>query len=146
KDGFLYAISQRGSLFCVNAKSGQGAWVQPSSNAGINMPGGVTTAFASFAAGGGGRTRGGRGGSGGMRGGRGGGMGGGGFGSVVDAGSVLIALNSSSKLTVLEPNNKEYKELASYQVSEAQTYAYPVVSGNRIYIKDQESLALFTVE
>ena len=140
KDGLLFAFSQRGNFFCVNAKNGQAAWTQSAGGTAFNsLPNnGFTVAFASFAAGGGGGgTRGGRGG---------GGMRNAGFGSVVDAGSVLIGLNASSKLVVFEPSNAEYKELASYQVSDGQTYAYPVVSGNRIYIKDQESLALFTVE
>jgi outer membrane protein assembly factor BamB len=147
KDGMLYAFSQRGNYFCVDAKTGQAAWTQSTGTTGLNsLPShGVNMAFASYAAGGGGGgMRGGRGG--GMRGGRGGGMGGSGFGSVVDAGSVLIGLNSSAKLVVFEPNKTEYKELASYQVSDGQTYAYPVVSGNRIYIKDQVSLAMFTDE
>jgi hypothetical protein len=96
-----------------------------------------------------GGARGGRGGrrGGGMRGGRrGGGMGGGGFGSVVDAGSVLIGLTAGAQLTVVEPSRTGYKQLASYKVADGQTYAYPVVSGNRIFIMDQGSLALFTVE
>ena len=73
-------------------------------------------------------------------------MGSAGYGSIVDAGSVLIGLNSSAKLVVLEPNNKEYKELVNYQVSTGQTYAYPIVSGNKIYIMDQTSIALLTIE
>jgi outer membrane protein assembly factor BamB len=145
KGGMIYAFSRRGNYFCVNAKTGQAAWTQSSGNTGLNsLPGSnMNTVFASYAAGGGGGMRGSRGGG---RGGRGGGMGGSGFGSVVDAGSVLIGLNSSAKLVVFEPSKTEYKEIASYQVSDGQTYAYPVVSGNRIYIKDQVSVAMFTVE
>ncbi|MBL7188082.1 MAG: PQQ-binding-like beta-propeller repeat protein [Phycisphaerae bacterium] len=143
KEGLLFAISNRGSFFCVNAKTGQAAWTQSSGGTGLNsLPGsGLTVTFASERGGGARRGRGG-----GMRGGRGGGMGGGGFGSVIDAGSVLIGLNSSSRLVVFEPSNKEYKELASYQVSNGHPYACPIVSGNRIFIKDQESVTLFTVE
>ena len=147
KDGLLFAFSQRGNYFCVNAKTGEAVWTQSTGGTAFNTSrnSSVTVAFASFAAGGG--ARGGRGGGmRGGRGGRGGGMRNAGFGSVVDAGSVLIGLNASSKLVVFEPNTKEYKELASYKVSDGQTYAYPIVSGNRIFIKDQESLALFKVE
>lgn len=68
-----------------------------------------------------------------------------GYGSIVDAGDVLFALNTSSKLLVLQPG-EEYKELASYQVSEGRTYAYPIISGNRIFIKDDENLTLYTIE
>jgi len=31
-------------------------------------------------------------------------------------------------------------------VAETPVYAFPVVSGNRIFIKDQESLTLLTIE
>ena len=64
----------------------------------------------------------------------------------MDAGPVLLALTPKSQLIVLEPSDKEYNELASIKVAETETYAYPLVTGNRVFIKDRESLALFTVE
>jgi outer membrane protein assembly factor BamB len=85
--------------------------------------------------------RGGRGGRG--FGGRGGG-GRGGYGSVVDAGSVLVALTPSGELTVFAPG-KEFKKLAEYKVAERGTYAYPIASGKRLFIKDQDSLTLWVV-
>ena len=88
--------------------------------------------------GGGGRGRGGRG-----RGGRGGG---GGYGSIVDAGSVLLVLTPASELVVFEPSATEFKELARYKVATTPTYAYPVASGKRIFTKDQDAVALWVVE
>jgi len=70
----------------------------------------------------------------------------GGFGSIVDGGPVLLALNSKSQLTVFQPSNKEYVEVASIKVAEKPTYAYPVLAGNRIFVKDQDALTLFTVD
>jgi outer membrane protein assembly factor BamB len=70
----------------------------------------------------------------------------GGFGSIVDAGSVLLSLTPSAELVVYEPSGKEFKELASYKVSNSKTYAYPVVSGKRIYVKDKDSVIMFTIE
>jgi len=70
----------------------------------------------------------------------------GGFGSVVDAGPVLLALNAKSQLTAFEPSEKEYTELVSIKVAEKQTYAYPVVSGNRLFIRDQDSVALLSLD
>ena len=85
-----------------------------------------------------------------MQGGRGRGLGvrgaGSGYGSVVDAGSVLIALNPSGQLVVFEPNNTEFRELARYKVADRDTYAYPILVGNRIYIKDKSSLTLWTLD
>jgi outer membrane protein assembly factor BamB len=68
------------------------------------------------------------------------------FGSIIDAGSILMALTPQSQLCVFEPNDKEYKELASFKVADSQAYAYPVVAGNRIFIKDQDSVTLWTIE
>ncbi|HEV3386909.1 MAG TPA: PQQ-binding-like beta-propeller repeat protein, partial [Gemmata sp.] len=69
-----------------------------------------------------------------------------GYGSIVDAGSVLLSLTPAGQLVVYEPNDKEFKEIALYKVSSTETYAYPVVSGKRIYVKDKDSVIMFTIE
>lgn len=68
------------------------------------------------------------------------------FGSVVDAGACLLALSPQKELIVFEPNSSEYKELAKYKVADSEIYAYPIAAGNRIYVKDQDSVILWTVE
>ena len=67
-----------------------------------------------------------------------------GYGSIIDAGPVLMALTGKSKLTVYEPSTQAFKEIASYTVADTPTYACPAVSGNRIFVKDAESVALWT--
>jgi outer membrane protein assembly factor BamB len=69
-----------------------------------------------------------------------------GFGSIVSAGSCLLALSNDSQLIVLEPSGKACTEIKSYKVSETPTYAYPVISGNRIFVKDQDSVAMWVVQ
>jgi outer membrane protein assembly factor BamB len=69
----------------------------------------------------------------------------GGFTSVVDAGSCLMALPSSSELIVYKPTKNQYEELAKIKVADTPIYAHPVVAGKRIFIKDQESVALLIV-
>jgi len=117
KDGYLYGLSSNGALFCINAKDGKTAWTGPQMGAG------------------------------------GGGGGGGGrmgrapnFGAIVDAGSVLIALPSSSEMIAFKPSEKAYEEVAKIRVSESQTYAYPILSGNKVIVKDQQSVALLAIE
>ncbi|MBN2029044.1 PQQ-binding-like beta-propeller repeat protein [bacterium] len=68
------------------------------------------------------------------------------FGAIVDAGSVLLALPTTAELVVYEPNGQKYNELAKIKVAETETYAHPVIAGNRIYIKDQNTLKLLTVQ
>lgn len=70
----------------------------------------------------------------------------GGYGSIVAAGPVLFALNPTGQLTVYEPNPTEYKELASYKVAASNTYAYPVIDGKRIFVKDKDTLTMWTIE
>jgi outer membrane protein assembly factor BamB len=72
-------------------------------------------------------------------------LGGRGFGSVVDAGSVLLALTPQGDLVVFEPSDKEYKKLASYKVG-SDTYAYPIAAGKGVYAKGKEVVTLWAVE
>jgi outer membrane protein assembly factor BamB len=69
-----------------------------------------------------------------------------GFGSIVDAGSCLMVLPNNSELIVYKPSGKEYSELAVIKVSETPTYAHPVIAGNRIFIKDQDTVTMFVLE
>jgi hypothetical protein len=75
-----------------------------------------------------------------MRGGR------GGYGSIVDGGSVLVALTPAAELIAFEPSEKSYTELARLKVADTQTYAYPVISGSRLFVKDQDSVALYIIQ
>jgi outer membrane protein assembly factor BamB len=67
-------------------------------------------------------------------------------GTVLDAGSVLLALTSNSEFLAFKPSNKGYEELAKYKVADTPTWANPIVSGKRVFVKDKDSLALLTFE
>jgi outer membrane protein assembly factor BamB len=68
------------------------------------------------------------------------------FGSIIDAGSVLIAVSSISDLVVFKPDGKAYSQLALLKVSDNSVYAHPILSGKRIFIKDNELLVLYSAE
>jgi outer membrane protein assembly factor BamB len=68
------------------------------------------------------------------------------FGSILDAGSVLVALTPKSKLIVFQPSDKEYTEVASLKVADTPTYAQPLLSGNRLFVEDADSVALLTLD
>ena len=70
----------------------------------------------------------------------------GGYCGVVSTGGCLLGLTEKSGLIVYKPDGKAYGEIARYQVSETPIYAGPVISGNRVFVKDKESVALFIVE
>jgi hypothetical protein len=119
KDGILYGLSSQGNLFAINAKDGKTAWTGPQ----MGAAGG----------GGGGRMRGAP-----------------NFGAIVDAGSVLIALPSgspsSSEMIVFKPSDKAYEEVAKIKVADSQTYSHPILTGNKVIVKDKESVALLAIE
>jgi len=69
----------------------------------------------------------------------------GGFAAIVDAGSALLALPSSSELIILKASGEEYAELARIKVSDTPIYAHPVIAGNRIFIKDEQTVTMFTL-
>ncbi|MCU0918438.1 MAG: PQQ-binding-like beta-propeller repeat protein [Planctomycetes bacterium] len=104
RDGILFGLSDKGNLFCVDAKTGKTAWIDQTKRDGS------------------------------------------GFGAVVSAGSCLMVLPSSSELTVFKPDAKQYQEVAKIKVSDTQSYASPVPAGRRIFVKDQESVLMLTVQ
>jgi outer membrane protein assembly factor BamB len=119
--GALYGISGTDNLFCLNSETGEPGW-----STSIDQPGSAASAA-------------GRGTERGVDPNK-------GYGNVVDTGSVLIALGLGGQLVVFEPNSKEFKLIASYKVAERGTYAYPIIAGNRIYVKDSESITLWEIE
>ena len=128
KNGLLFGLSTRSELFCVDTKGGKTLWSKAIAPTPASPPPGAPPP------GGKGKGRGG------------GGRGQAGYGSIVDAGSVLFALTPSSQLVVYEPSETEFKQLASYKIADKATYAYPIVTGNRIFVKDADSVTLWTVE
>jgi len=69
-----------------------------------------------------------------------------GFGTIVDAGSCLLGLANDSELVVFKPDGSQCNEVAKYKVSETPTYAFPVPSGDSIFVKDEQTVAKWTVE
>jgi len=69
-----------------------------------------------------------------------------GFAAIVSADDAILALPSTSELIVFKPDGKAYSEIAKYKVAETPTYAHPILSDNHIFVKDQESLAMYSVE
>ena len=140
KDGLLYGIAQNGRFFCINAQDGKTAWTGggPAGGGGRGPMGAAGMSGQPILAAGG---------MGGGRGGRGGGMGGGaGYGSIIDAGAVLMALTPASDLIIFQPGDKQYTEVAKIKVASTPVYAYPALCGNRLLVKDREMLTMWVIE
>lgn len=68
------------------------------------------------------------------------------FATIVDCGKVIAGLPQTGNLIFFKPDPASYNEAARYKVSEAPLYAFPVIAGNRIYIKEAENLTLYEIE
>jgi len=68
------------------------------------------------------------------------------FATIQDCGQVLIGFPQTGNLIVFKPDPSAYSEVAKYKVTETAVYAFPVIAGNLIYIKDAENLTLFKIE
>jgi outer membrane protein assembly factor BamB len=67
------------------------------------------------------------------------------FGAILDAGSVLLGLTQDGTLSVFQPNDKAYTEIAGIKVADTQTYAHPVLAGQRLFVRDQDSVMLWLI-
>ena len=66
--------------------------------------------------------------------------------ALVDAGQVVLALTVNSELVAFRPDEKQYDELAKIKVADTETWAHPVIDGNRVYVRDRENLILWVIE
>lgn len=67
------------------------------------------------------------------------------FGTLLNADGVLVGLPEKSNLVFYKPSRQGYEELAHYKVSDTPLYSFPILSGNRIYIRDRDSITLWTI-
>jgi hypothetical protein len=49
-------------------------------------------------------------------------------------------------MIVFKPSEKAYEEVAKIKVSDTPTYSHPVLTGNKVIVKDKESVALLAIE
>ena len=66
--------------------------------------------------------------------------------AIVRAGDLWFALETDAELVVARANPKQFEILKRYTVAEAATWAQPVLSGRRIFVKDVSNISLWTVD
>jgi outer membrane protein assembly factor BamB len=65
--------------------------------------------------------------------------------AMVKSGDLLFVLKDDAELMVARANPAAFEPLKRYKVAESATWAQPTLSGNRIFVKDVSTLALWTV-
>jgi len=66
--------------------------------------------------------------------------------AIVKSGELLFLLNDDAEFIVARASRAAFEPLARYTVAESATWAQPLMSGNRVFIKDVSSLTLWTWE
>jgi outer membrane protein assembly factor BamB len=66
--------------------------------------------------------------------------------SVLKAGKLLLVLEDSGDLLVLHASRTGFEPIRKYKVADTDTWTQPVVSRDRMYIKDVSSLAMWTLQ
>jgi hypothetical protein len=65
--------------------------------------------------------------------------------AIVKAGNFVFVLEDDGELLVLQDTLTAFEPLRRYKVAEAETWTQPVISGNRVFVKDVSTLALWTL-
>ena len=65
--------------------------------------------------------------------------------AILRAGSVIFSLEDDGELIVGRVGPSRFDEVKRYKVSDSATWAQPTIAGNRIFIKDASTLALWTI-
>lgn len=130
QNGKVYSMSQGDEIFSINLSDGKTGWMKPFPGAApATPPAEVKTGEAKGPPGKG----------------QGRGRGQAGYGTLIGTGSVLFAMTPKSEMVVFT-DKEGYTELAKYKVGVSDTFAYPIITDKRIFIKDKENLTLWTVE
>lgn len=68
------------------------------------------------------------------------------FGSIVNAGSVMVAVSSTTDMIAYKPVAGEFTPVAKMKIAETPVYAHPILAGDRIYIKDENTLIMYKLD
>jgi len=64
--------------------------------------------------------------------------------AILNTGKTLFFLTNDANLIIANPNTKNFEVLAKYTVAQSQTWAHPILLGNKMLIKDEKTIALFS--
>jgi outer membrane protein assembly factor BamB len=65
--------------------------------------------------------------------------------AIVNAGKLLFILEADAELVIARANAASFDVIRRYTVANSPTWAHPVIDGNRIFVKDADTLTLWTV-
>jgi len=66
--------------------------------------------------------------------------------AIVYAGTTIFSLEADAELVVLSSSRDGFEPVQRYVVANSPTWAQPALAGNRLFVKDADSLTLWTVD
>jgi outer membrane protein assembly factor BamB len=66
--------------------------------------------------------------------------------AIVRAGNILFSLEDDSELVVIRHSRERFEPITRYKVAASETWTQPVISGNRIFVKDVSTLSMWTMD
>ena len=66
--------------------------------------------------------------------------------AIVSAGRTIFSLEADAELVIVPHSRTGFEPVQRYEVASSATWAQPTLAGNRLFVKDVESLTLWTVE
>ena len=65
--------------------------------------------------------------------------------SISRAGDIFFSLEEDGELVIFTRTGSTFAVTKRYQVADSETWAAPVISGNRVFVKDVSTLTLWTL-
>jgi outer membrane protein assembly factor BamB len=65
--------------------------------------------------------------------------------AISTAGDMVLSLEDDGELVVVRSSQTAFEPVRRYKVADTATWAQPAISGNRIFVKDESSLTLWTL-
>ena len=62
------------------------------------------------------------------------------------SGDLLLVLKDDAELVIAKADPSRFAPVQTYQVAESATWAQPVISGQRVFVKDVSALTLWAVD
>ena len=65
--------------------------------------------------------------------------------AIMRAGNTIVSLEDDGELVIVRSSTTGFEPVKRYKVAESETWTQPAISGNRIFVKDVSTLALWTL-
>jgi outer membrane protein assembly factor BamB len=66
--------------------------------------------------------------------------------AILKAGDLLFSLEDDGELVVVRSSRTSFEPVRRYKLSDGATWTVPVISGNRVFVKNESTLALWTID